>query len=71
MPKNTQIRKSEENASGKKSSKERLSLLVRYNATGEHRLKLAAVGKSKKPQASVGQNIELDLPVVYYHSKKA
>ena len=36
MPKNTQIRKSEENAPEKKLSKERLSLLVRYNATGEH-----------------------------------
>ena len=71
MPKNTQIRKSEENATGKKSSQEKLSLFVRCNATGEHRLKLAVVGKSKKPRTSVGQNIECDLPVVYYHSKKA
>ena len=35
MPKNTQIRRGEENATGKKSSKERLSLLVGSNATGE------------------------------------
>ena len=45
MPKNTQIRRGEENATGKKSSKERLSLLVGSNATGKHRLKLAVVGK--------------------------
>ena len=71
MPKNTQIRRGEENASGKKSSKERLSVLVGSNAIGEHRLKLAVVGKSKKPRAFVGLIIERDLPVIYYHSNKA
>ena len=71
MPKNTQIRTCEENATGKKSSKERLSILVGSNATGEHRLKLAVVGKSKEPRAFAGLNIERDLPVFYYHSKKA
>ena len=55
----------------KKSSKERLSLLVGSNATGEHRLKLAVVGISKKPRSFVGLNIERDLLVVYYHSKNA
>ena len=29
------------------------------------------VGKSKKPREFVGLNIERDLPVGYYHSKKA
>ena len=41
------------------------------NATGEHRLKLALVGKLKKPRAFVGLNIKRDLPVVDHHSKKA
>ena len=71
MPKNTHIRRGKENATGKKSSKERLSLSVGFNATGEHRLKHAVVGKSKKPRAFVGLNIERDLPVLCYHSKKA
>ena len=71
MPKNIQIRRDEENATGKKSSRERLSLPVGFNATGEHRSKLAAVGKSKKPRAFIGLNIGRDLPIVYYHSKKA
>ena len=69
MPKNTQIRRGEKNATGKKSS-ERLSLLIGSNATGEHRLRYALVRTSKKPRAFVGLNIERDLPVVYYHSKK-
>ena len=69
MPKNT-IRRDEENATGKKSSKERLPLLIGSNATGKHRLKLAVVGQSKKPRVFVGLNIERDLPVVYCYFKK-
>ena len=44
--------------------------LLSLNATGKYRLKLVVVGKSKKPRAFVVLNIELDLLVVYYHSKK-
>ena len=49
MPKNTQIRRGAEHATGKKSSKEKLSLLVGSSATAEHQLKIAVVGNSKKP----------------------
>ena len=70
MPKNTQISRGEEHATGKKSSKEKLSLLVGSNATAEHWLKIAVVGKSKKPWAFVGLNIERDQPVISYHSRK-
>ncbi|CAK8691374.1 unnamed protein product [Clavelina lepadiformis] len=71
IPKNSQVRQGEEKTKGKKTSKERLSVLVGSNATGTHRLKLAVVGKSKKPRAFKGLNVERDLPVVYYNSKKA
>ena len=71
IPKNTQVRRGEDKSKGKKSSKERLSVLVGCNATGMHRLKLAVVGKSKNPRAFRGINIEQSLPVVYYNSKKA
>ena len=71
MPKNTQMRRNEEKATGKKLGEEKLSLLVGPNATREHRLKLAVVGKSKKSRAFVGLNIARDLRVVCYHSKKA
>lgn len=69
MPKNSQMRKGEETVKGKKSSKERLSVLVCANASGTHRLKLAVVGKSKAPRAL--RAIISDLPVHYFASAKA
>ena len=46
MPKNTQICRGEENAMGRNQARSD-SLLVGSNVTGEHRLKLAVVGKSR------------------------
>lgn len=71
MPKNTQVTKHEGKAKGKKISKERISVLVGSNATGTHRLKLAMVGKSKRPHAMRNMNIEIDLPAKYYNTKNA
>ena len=68
MPKNSQVRKGEKKR-GKKSSKERLSLLVGANSDGTHRLKLVVVGKSRAPRAI--KDILDDLPVIYYNSAKA
>ena len=56
---------------GKKISKERISVLVGANATGTHHLKLAMVGKSKRPPAMRKMNIKIDLPSKYYNTKNA
>ena len=71
LPKNTQERKKEETAKGKKMSKEHLSALCGANAIVIHRLKITVVGKAKKPRALQELNLERDLSVVYYHSKNA
>ena len=70
IPKNTQIRRGEVMPRERNQAR-RDSTFVGFNATGEHRLTLAVVGKSKKPRILVGLNIKRDLPLVYCHSKKA
>ena len=69
LPRNTQARKDEDRVPGKKINKERLSGMCGANASGTHRLKLAIVGKSKKPRSL--KDCFDRLPVHYYSSKKA
>lgn len=69
LPKNTQVRKGEEKTPGHKMSKDRISAMCCANADGMHRLKLAVVGKSKRPRAL--KDYMHQLPVIYYNSKKA
>lgn len=71
LPKNTQAMKSEGTTRGKNISKERMSALCGYNASGTHRLPLAVVGKAKQPRALRNIDMERDLPVHYYHTINA
>jgi hypothetical protein len=62
LPNSTLAGGGEVSASGHKSSKERLTILVCANAAGTHKLKLFVVGKLKNPWAF--KNVQ-HLPVDY------
>lgn len=69
LPTRTLAFESERQAPGHKSSKERYTIMSCSNVTGEHKLKLAVIGKSKKPRSFKGTRAE-NLPVDYFHQKK-
>ncbi|XP_012264382.2 jerky protein homolog-like [Athalia rosae] len=70
MPSRTLAAANEISAPGYKANKDRITVLCCANASGEHKLKLAVVGKSKNPRAFKHLNTLL-LPVDYYHQRSA
>lgn len=62
--------KDEKSAPGHKKMKERLTILACANASGTHKMKLTAIGKSAKPRALKNINKEA-LPVNYTNQKSA
>ncbi|XP_068094973.1 jerky protein homolog [Hyperolius riggenbachi] len=56
----------EEVANGLKQNKERLTLIVCANASGNHKLKLSVIGKLAKPRSLKGIT---NLPVDYHHAQ--
>lgn len=67
--------RNEKTAPGYKRSKERVTILACSNATGEHKLKLAMIGKAKKPRAfknvKCTSDGQFDLPVFYRNQSSA
>jgi hypothetical protein len=51
LPAKTLASKKEAAAPGYKKSKEQVTILACSNATGNHKLRLTLIGKSKKPRA--------------------
>lgn len=74
LPTKSLALKCEKAAAGYKKSKERVTVLACSNATGTHKLKLALIGKSKKPRAFKNVKMrcdEFDLPVWYRNQPNA
>lgn len=70
MPTRTLAGGNETSAPGYKKNKDRITVLCGANASGDHKLKLAVVGKSKNPQAFKHVDT-LTLPVHYYNQSSA
>lgn len=70
LPQKTLASFSEKTAPGFKLQKDRITAMVCANATGNHRLPLLVIGKSKKPRAFKNLNINA-LPAKYYAQKSA
>ncbi|UYV76721.1 hypothetical protein LAZ67_14001873 [Cordylochernes scorpioides] len=70
MPTRTYIAKSEKNASGFKAAKDRVTLLLCSNASGDRMLKPLLVNRSLKPPALKGKDLNT-LPVHWMANKKA
>jgi len=49
LPSKTMASQREKTTPGHKGNKERITILACANATGDHKLKLTMIGKSKKP----------------------
>lgn len=70
LPQRTLAAEREKSAPGVKPSKERVTILCCANATGNDRLQLALIGKSKKPQCFKNTPPH-EIPVDYYHQTSA
>lgn len=70
LPQKTLTSFSEKTAPGFKFQKDRITAMVCANATGNHRLPLLVIGKSKKPRAFKNLNMNA-LTVNYYAQKSA
>lgn len=70
LPTRTLASEHEKQAPGAKPSKERITLMLCANAAGTHRLKLAVIGKAKKPRSFKGTR-GTNLPVKYYNQQSA
>ncbi|GFT17732.1 tigger transposable element-derived protein 1 [Trichonephila clavipes] len=70
MPTRTYIAKSEKTASGLKDAKDRVTLLLCSNASGDRMLKPLLVNRSLKPRALKGKDLNT-LPVHWMANKKA
>jgi hypothetical protein len=68
LPTKTLAAREEKSAPGYKRSKERLTVMACSNASGEHKLKLTLIGKSKNPRAFKNVNVK-NLPVNYANQK--
>ncbi|KAM6459279.1 jerky protein homolog-like [Liasis olivaceus] len=70
LPSKSLAARTEAAAPGYKHSKERLTILACSNATANHKMDLAMIGKSKNPRAfkTISKNA---LPVKYYDQKSA
>lgn len=75
LPTQTLASQHEKSAPGYKRSKERLTILACSNVTGEHKLKLCLIGKSKNPRpfknVKKSSDDSYDLPVWYRNQKSA
>lgn len=56
VPEKTLVLRSEKAASGHKKNKQRLTFLPCSNSTGEHKLKMLAIGKSANPRSMKNYN---------------
>ena len=70
LPSKTLASRSENEASGMKKQKDRITLLACSNATGMHKLPLMFIGKAANPRCFKGINKKA-LPVQYYFQKNA
>jgi hypothetical protein len=70
LPAKTLASKKEAAAPGYKKSKEGVTILACSNATGNHKLRLTLIGKSKKPRAFKKLKNQKSLPLYYTHKKK-
>ncbi len=70
LPQKTLATISEKSASGFKVQKDRITVMVCANASGNHKLSLLVIGKSKKPRAFKNLNLNA-LPANYYNQKSA
>ena len=70
LPSKTLASANEGRAPGFKVRKERVTILACCNATGDHKLRLAMIGKPKKPRAFKGLSPNA-FPLWYTHKKKA
>ena len=71
LPSNTLASKSETSAPGYKKNKDRVTILPCSNVTGDHKLKLVVIGKSKNPRAFKKITKGSFLPVSYKNQKSA
>jgi len=70
LPSKTLASKLEDSAKGYKKGKDRLTIMACSNASGNHKLPLVIIGKSKNPRAL--KNVKrTTLPVVYCSQKSA
>lgn len=69
LPSKTLASEKEKTATGHKVSKERITLMCCSNATGEHKVKLFTIGKSRKPRSFKGTRA-VNMPVDYANQKK-
>lgn len=69
LPSKTLASENEKTATGHKVSKERITLMCCSNATGDHKVKLFIIGKSKKPRSFKGTRA-VNMPVDYSNQKK-
>ncbi|XP_051174284.1 jerky protein homolog-like [Leptopilina boulardi] len=67
LPSKSLASRQENSAPGRKSSIERVTILVCANASGSHRMPLLLIGKSKKPRCF--KNIKI--PLIYKNQKSA
>lgn len=70
LPTKSLASREEKSAPGYKRSKERVTILACSNATGNHKLKLVFIGKSKKPRAFKNLSASA-FPVTYKNQKNA
>lgn len=71
LPTKTLASKKEAAAPGYKKSKDRVTVLACSNATGNHKLRLTLIGKSKKPRAFKNLKNTDSLPLWYTNQQKA
>lgn len=71
LPTKTLASRQEDAAPGHKKKKERVTILACSNATGQHKLKLLMIGKSKNPRAFKKINEKALLPVNYTNQSSA
>lgn len=69
LPKKSLASQKETSAPGHKMSKERITVLACANASGEHKLPLLCIGKSKNPRAL--KNIARNALPVHYKAQKS
>lgn len=70
LPQKTLATVSEKTAPGFKVQKDRITVMVCANASGNHKLSLLVIGKSKKPRAFKNLNLNA-LPAKYCNQKSA
>jgi len=71
LPTKTLASKKETSAPGYKKSKERVTVLACSNVTGDNKLRLTLIGKSKKPRAFKKIKKDDELPLWYTNQQKA